>query len=1355
MRIVAPLVAICFASLLWSLADSASRPASFSIQPGGGQPTVNDSGESVGLGYGRILADPDSAAPDGFAVIEFRDGGGVLLSEIALPVSEPVASGRVFAEVEGPATTVLAIANPGETSAEVRFRFTDASGAGSAAGEVVIEPGEQFASFLDRAPFEIGASQSQPASFSGVLTFESSVPVAVQALRGHSNEAGEFLLTAIPVAPPTAAGGSDAVHFPYFAAGEGWSTDIVLMNPARRAISGELRFFNERGDAPAAAPLSQNSGAASLDYSIPPGGHLKFTSSSVGAFVGSARAVPAAGDIAPQGLAITSFAANGKTVAYAGIAAVRAGTAFRVYAEAAGAAGAPGSVRLAVALANPGAAAADVELRLAELDGDVSIRPHSLTLPPLGQTVVLLDQVFDLPETHAGVLRVRSGSDVAIAAMRILVNERDELKIAATPPVNESALPGAGATIFPLALDLEGWTTRYLLFDGSSNLAMSGSLGLYDAAGRAVVGPESGRETAAVDRFAFEGLVQCGECATLDDATVVIERFDTLRTVNPANDGKFEVFGLSAGEYTVSVRKAGFRPPPARMISVGADGTVSTSSASFALHALDKNVFEFHWEEDQSTAGRVYSSQVNEPFAVEFLGGDAVAADGASADQLLEDYNITLVNQGDRFWTDEHAYRLLRTMEAIPQRQRDRLRPDPDFPASRWLIVPGHIADDIRISRGSDGVRTVRVAEDAFVNASPRQAIVNGKRGLYHSRRLHHAAARFVTDNGRDEEAFEKILKERYGVSTLIGDDADYRELTGESGHRFQQFHPEEIVSIINMLEEMPVGMHSIPGLRLLVRRLDGTPNPFIPGAPAIAWTEQGYIEFMDKAFLSNVAHMHRLILHEKAHFLWAHLFDAQLKADWTELGGWYADPNDPDGWSTTKQTEFVSAYAHKKNPDEDMAESISFFVLNPDKLRSRSLGKYEFIRDRIMQGNFYIARIREDLTFQVYNLYPDYVFPGKIREVRILAEGAPEEDKRVTVTIGLHTLDGELDNASGAYTRIVSEAGTFVDLRLQPVNGNGSGGTVLRGSVTLSKHVKAGYWRPDQISLFDEQGNERLGGINDFGWSLYIDNPLEDVQPPEYVPDTATLSLAPGVAEGREVQYIEASWEVDEPPETMDTCQAILNAGQRGSQALDEYGRYDPGAKRCRVSFVVPHYMPSSVYSLDYFRMADVALNERRVYFRPDNANTTETTTRDREIDEAAPKIQVVTRNPDLDPPALDVANIQISGEPTRPEDPNGETLVTLEFRVRDNISGFRFTNLNLRDPQGIEHNFWVQPDGWNDLFPADSPSEWTKYTWSVLLPAGSAPGTWGLADMTVYDRAGNFKGHDFTEIIHFEVEN
>ena len=47
------------------------------------------------------------------------------------------------------------------------------------------------------------------------------------------------------------------------------------------------------------------------------------------------------------------------------------------------------------------------------------------------------------------------------------------------------------------------------------------------------------------------------------------------------------------------------------------------------------------------------------------------------------------------------------------------------------------------------------------------------------------------------------------------------------------------------------------------------------------------------------------------------------------------------------------------------------------------------------MQGSIYISQIREDLTFEVYNLFPDYVFPGKIRRVDIRVEGAPEAHKR------------------------------------------------------------------------------------------------------------------------------------------------------------------------------------------------------------------------------------------------------------------------------------------------------------------------------------------------------------------------
>ena len=314
-------------------------------------------------------------------------------------------------------------------------------------------------------------------------------------------------------------------------------------------------------------------------------------------------------------------------------------------------------------------------------------------------------------------------------------------------------------------------------------------------------------------------------------------------------------------------------------------------------------------------------------------------------------------------------------------------------------------------------------------------------------------------------------------------------------------------MQLINTLEEMPRGMHKIPELKYLIRRLDGTPHPLYPEAPAVAWPDSGYIEFMDGAFLqASISAVHRLILHEKAHFLWAHLFDAQLKADWIQLGGWYKDVRSPSGWSTTKQTEFVSAYAHQKNPNEDMAESISFFVINPDKLRSRAIGKYEFVRDRIMQGNIYISKIREDLTFEVYNLFPDYVFPGKIRRVDIQVTGAAEEDKDVRIEVELHALDKVLEGAENAFMRVVSEIGTYKDVFLYP-EGDARTGTVLSGGFTLSKFAKAGYWFPNQVQIRDPAGNERFERGDDFGWSLYVNNPLEDVTPPRYVRNSASLT--------------------------------------------------------------------------------------------------------------------------------------------------------------------------------------------------------------------------------------------------------
>ena len=120
-----------------------------------------------------------------------------------------------------------------------------------------------------------------------------------------------------------------------------------------------------------------------------------------------------------------------------------------------------------------------------------------------------------------------------------------------------------------------------------------------------------------------------------------------------------------------------------------------------------------------------------------------------------------------------------------------------------------------------------------------------------------------------------------------------------------------------------------------------------------------------------------------------------------------------------------------------------------------------------------------------------------------------------------------------------------------------------------------------------------------------------------------------------------------------------------------------------------------------------------------------------------------------------MDLNAIEIRAEPTNPDAPNGETLVTVTFRARDNISGFVGAGLSLRDPQGIDHYYGVDGPDRFDLFASGDPAEWTTYTKTIVLPPGSAPGTWGLAEMTVWDRAQNFRQYDFTEIIHFDVES
>ena len=172
------------------------EPESFSIPNLGGWSTTSSGTErTTQVGYGRIRANAGSTTPSGIAIIGYSPGG-TLFAEAGVPASELVREGRIFAEVNDPVNTGLAIANPNDAPVTINFYFTDTDGARFAEGAYVLDAGRQISKFLNETPFDGGDEVS------GTFTFTSSLPIAVIALRGFTNRDGEFLMTTLPRRAP-------------------------------------------------------------------------------------------------------------------------------------------------------------------------------------------------------------------------------------------------------------------------------------------------------------------------------------------------------------------------------------------------------------------------------------------------------------------------------------------------------------------------------------------------------------------------------------------------------------------------------------------------------------------------------------------------------------------------------------------------------------------------------------------------------------------------------------------------------------------------------------------------------------------------------------------------------------------------------------------------------------------------------------------------------------------------------------------------------------------------------------------------------------------------------------------------
>lgn len=316
--------------------------------------------------------------------------------------------------------------------------------------------------------------------------------------------------------------------------------------------------------------------------------------------------------------------------------------------------------------------------------------------------------------------------------------------------------------------------------------------------------------------------------------------------------------------------------------------------------------------------------------------------------KLKQRYAVNLSTE----WTEQQADALLVIFDSIYQSAED---PNPKIKPSVWKLSDEELHDDVEI-KSINNLQHVTVNRHIFSEEDSQQVIDS-------NRRFFRVVAHFITggwtdvqavshilQNSTDRYTLELVLKEMYGLSIVQKGTPEsekiaqkLRKYVGEINVTL--FTDEELIMLMSVYERFPIGLYKIPRMKYLLRT-DFT------GYAGSAWIIADCVEYTARTFQGkNNNEFKRIILHEKAHFLWEYALNGKLRKAWWELGGWTKDSKNKNQWLTTKsKNEFVTSYASAKNPNEDWAESVAFYLFKPDKLQACSQAKYDFIESVMQQ---------------------------------------------------------------------------------------------------------------------------------------------------------------------------------------------------------------------------------------------------------------------------------------------------------------------------------------------------------------------------------------------------------------------
>ena len=127
-----------------------------------------------------------------------------------------------------------------------------------------------------------------------------------------------------------------------------------------------------------------------------------------------------------------------------------------------------------------------------------------------------------------------------------------------------------------------------------------------------------------------------------------------------------------------------------------------------------------------------------------------------------------------------------------------------------------------------------------------------------------------------------------------------------------------------------------------------------------------------------------------------------------------------------------------------------------------------------------------------------------------------------------------------------------------------------------------------------------------------------------------------------------------------------------------------------------IPDYYPSGYYSVSMMNFYDKAGNGSDTYFSIDTSDVfIDKSSRLKQFKDVRDSIYVKTKYPDYLKPEIDINNINIIAEPTKPKAPDGETQVDITMIAKDNSdypgfeAGVYAIDIRLRDPLGNEFTY------------------------------------------------------------------